>query len=710
MEGTMKEKKQILLCILLIGLATFVSYYPSLQNGFTNWDDNHMVTENYMIRSLSLPNLARIFTSMHYAHYHPLVVLTYSVEYRFFGLDPFIYHSTNLAIHIVNSLLAFWLVRSLRGGLIVPLVAGVLFGIHPLHVESVAWVTERKDVLYTAFYFLSLIMYVKYVRSGKTKYYVYVLLAFLCSLLSKAMAVTLPAVLVLIDYLLDRRLSKQSIIEKFPAFGLSLLFGIVMLYATYQQKSQVAAASFGLDNVLVAFHGLIFYLAKYLYPVPLSSLYPYPGRFGDPLPIEFTLSPFIVVMIVAAVVVWRKKTRMLIFLAGLFIIVLAPVLQLTRVGGVIAADRFTYVAILAPILATAEGIHWLASRQLANSLLWQRIVLVCAVLLLMGCAFLTWNRTKVWRDSITLWNDVAEQYTGLPVAYNNRGLAYADRKQFLRAIDDYNTGLSLDADDWKLRLNRGSALREIGAYKEAIADYDHCLEEFPTNSDAYYYRGLTYQYLNKADAALSDYSQALNLNPSRLEAYVNRGTIYAELKEYEKAFKDFDKALKLYPDDADTYFNRGMVFKLTSRSDEALADFNRSLSLQPQSAKTLNQRGMIYFGKGQFDRSIEDYDKALEIEPANVNLFNNRGAAYYQKRDFDKALKDYNDALSLAPNFVEALTNRAFVFCAILKFDSAEQDIKSLRKLGAWVDPRLVELTSTRKMRDSDADRDPSAK
>ncbi len=265
------------------------------------------------------------------------------------------------------------------------------------------------------------------------------------------------------------------------------------------------------------------------------------------------------------------------------------------------------------------------------------------------------------------------------------------------AIDDYNAGLALEGDDWRLLFNRANALRELGAYPQAVAEYQRALSQLPTNADIYYYRGLSYQNLGRMDEAVDDYNQAIRLNPARIEAYVNRGSIYAEAKQYDRAMKDFNEALRLDPDDADVHFNRGAVYRFEGKPDEALQEFSQSLSLQPSNAKTLNFRGMTYFGKGDFDSAINDYEKAISIEPANPFLYNNRGAAFYQKRDFDKAVSDYTVALSFAPNNHEALTNRAFAYCAMGRLDAERSDIAALKKLGAWIDPRLIELTGRSK-------------
>ncbi|MDP2886614.1 MAG: tetratricopeptide repeat protein [Ignavibacteria bacterium] len=692
-----KENKELLVAVVVIVLIAAFAYSATMSNGFTNWDDNHMVTENGMIRSLSFANLVHIFASMHYGHYHPLVVISYALEYHFFRLDPWIYHLTNVVFHILNTLLVFWFVRVLRGGMVIPLFAALVFGVHPLHVESVAWVTERKDMLYSFFYLLSLIAYVYYVRSNQKRFYIFAAVAFLCSVLSKAMAVTLPLALILVDFLLNRRFTKDVWIEKVPLFALSFLFGIIVLYATYPVKSAVVGASFGFDNILIAFHGLIFYPWKYLAPFHLSSLYPYPGRLGDPLPIEFTIAPFVVLVALVLVAFSLKKTKMVLFSVAFYVVTVAPVIQLTRVGGVIAADRFVYIPILGLILGTVEGIEWILRKYPGGIPIFRKLVIGVASVVVIFLSVLTRERTKVWKDSLTLWNDVLQQYTGLAVGYNNRGLAYADQLKFREAIDDYNAGLALESDDWRLLFNRANALRELGAYPQAVAEYNSALSKLPTNADIYYYRGLTYQYLGKMDNAVDDYNQAIKLNPARIEAYVNRGSIYAEAKQFDKALTDFNDALKLDPDDADVYFNRGAVYRLIARPDEALQEFSQSLSLKPSNAKALNFRGMTYFGKGEFDSAINDYEKAISIDPSNPFLYNNRGAAYYQKRDFDKAVSDYTVALSFAPNNIEALTNRAFAYCAMGRLDAARSDIAALKKLGAWIDSRLIELTGRTK-------------
>jgi tetratricopeptide (TPR) repeat protein len=688
-----KERKQLLHAVALIVALTAAAYLPAIQCGFTNWDDPDMVTHNEMIRSLSLANVARIFGSMHYGHYHPFVVLSYALEFRLVGLEPWLYHLTNVVLHILNSVLVFWFVRALRGGVVLPLVSALLFGVHPLHVESVAWITERKDVMYAFFYLCALICYVRYVKSTDRKFLALTALLFLCSLLSKAMAVTLPFVLFLIDYVLHRRFGKQAILEKLPLLALSCIFAAIVFYATYPDTAVGAQATLASGNVLIASHGVLFYVWKFVAPFNLSALYPYPGKLTDPLPIEYPLSLVAVIVFGIAILLTSRKTRMPVVYAGLFLLTVAPVLQLTKVGGVIAADRFVYIPLLGLILATVEGAGWILKKVNTGGFVVPAIASVAVACVVSGLTFLTWERTKVWKDSVSLWNDVISQYSGVAITYNNRGVALADLRDFKQALDDYNTGIALDTTDWRLYFNRGNSLRELRALPQAIADFDRSLSLLPTFSDSYYYRGLTYHTAGNLNLAVEDYSRALEFNPDAAAAYVNRGAIFAEFREHEKALDDLNRALALDPDAADVYFNRGAVLRNMGRVDEALADFTQSLAIEPRDPKTLNFRGMTFFGKGEFDLAIGDYEKALDIEPSNPNLYNNRGAAFYQKREFEKAIRDYSTALALSPDSFEGLTNRAFAYCASQKLDLARRDIARLRTLKAWIDPRLLELT-----------------
>lgn len=336
------KKLKIVILISLILIITFVAFLPSLKNGFVNWDDEIYVINNTAIKSLSVGNINKILTSFFVGNYQPLAILSYLLEYQFVKLNLFGYHLTNLILHLFNCLLVFWLIAMLSGRVSIALITSILFGVHPLLVESVAWISERKDVLYAVFFLGATICYLKYLREKqKLKYYLFSIFLFALSLLSKSMAITLPLVLLLIDYLLHRRHDKYMFIDKAPFFLLSLIFGII---AIYSQNSSEPSMQRGLYYLLTKFiilsYCIIFYLNKIFMPIRLSCLYPYYGLENILLPLFY---PTMFIILLVAVIISCKYTKKFIFGSAFFLIIILPVLQFMPLGETIVADRYKYI-------------------------------------------------------------------------------------------------------------------------------------------------------------------------------------------------------------------------------------------------------------------------------------------------------------------------------------------------------------------------------
>lgn len=686
MEGTLTKNKQVIWAMVFIIALTWISFLPSLRNGFTNWDDPHMVVSNTMIRSLSPENIVGVFSSFHYAHYHPLVVLSFAVEYAIAGLDPMPYHLTNLLLHTINALLVFWLVRALNGNLVVSSVTALLFAIHPLRVESVAWVTERKDVLYSMFFLSAMVVYVRYVQTRYLRHFFLVLLLFLLALLSKSMAVTLPFVLLLLDYYLGRKFERGVFLEKIPMLGLSLLFAFLILYASYPARSHLEGALFNLDNVFVAAHGVLFYLYKVVNPSSLSALYPYPVKYGEMLPMEYLLAPIPVAVLIGFALFSMRNTKILAFGFFFFLLTLLPVSQLARIGGVIAADRFVYLPLIGIFFLIGEAVDF-ALRKLQQygqdgMARGVRGVVFAGILAL---AFLTWKRVQVWENSVTLWTDVLEQYPGVPVAYDHRGLGYADRRMYREALDDYNRGIALTEDDWRLYFHRGTLLKDAGEPKLAVADFTTALALYPSHAESYYYRGLSYHQLGQLEDALSDYSQAISLNRSVPEFFTNRGVVYSQKNELIKAVQDFSSALALFPKDGETFFNRGLAYALLGRSDEALADFSSATNYQPESAKNFIHRGILLSSKERYREALVDFTTAIYIDSLAADAYNGRGKVLYHLGELAMARADFLRALSLNPALTEVYANRAATLFRLGELYLARKDLAMADSLGVQV-------------------------
>ena len=487
------------LYICLILLVVFGVFFPSLKNGFVNWDDDNYVVNNSSISSISLPNLKTIFGSFFGGHYQPLTILSYLFNYQFFKLDPYYYHLTNLILHLFNSLLVFYLIYLLSRNTRISFLTAILFGIHPLHVESVAWVSERKDVLYSFFYLLSAITYLYYLtREHKSRYYLFSLFLFLCSLLSKSMAVTLPLLFLLMDYYLKREPNKQLLLDKIPYFCLSLIFGIIAIFGVYSGNAVRSGSHFNLLSMFsVASYAIVFYLGKLFLPIRLSCLYPYYNFEYNP-----AYSIIVVILLALIVALSVKYTRKLLFGVVLFLITLLPALQFIPNGDIIVADRYTYIPSIGIFFTLATLVCWLYSKKLNT------LALTLVAIIIINLSFLTYNRCKVWKDGVSLWSDALSKYTHSAIIYNNRGLAYYKQGNLVQAISDYSRAIEID----------------------------------PNHTHAYNNRGNVYVEQNNFAQAISDCTKAIEINPNYAEAYNNRGVAYYMAEDYDKAWADVHKA------------------------------------------------------------------------------------------------------------------------------------------------------------------------
>ena len=283
----------IWICIASISILTFIVFYPSLEGQFIKtWDDYGYAVTNKYIDDFNWDNVKGMFTHALYGNYNPLTILTFAVEKHFFGTNPYVHHFNNILLHILNSLLVFWLAVRLRLQLIAAYLVSILFAIHPMHVESVAWITERKDVLFGFFYLAALISYIYYIKRKESRYYLLCIFLMILSLFSKIQAVALPLSMLLIDYYFRRKLSVKLIAEKIPFFALSLLFGLLGVHFLQEAGAfNVTSNIEWYERPLMGAYALGAYLYKALIPYPLSAYYPYPQKIDDWLPIVYYIVP-----------------------------------------------------------------------------------------------------------------------------------------------------------------------------------------------------------------------------------------------------------------------------------------------------------------------------------------------------------------------------------------------------------------------------------
>jgi tetratricopeptide (TPR) repeat protein len=478
-----KERKDLLLCvgICLVVAATF---FPSLSNGFTNFDDNAYVTENPLVRSLTPGNIKRIFTTTQpHTVFAPLVTLSFAFEYSIWKLDPRGYHAINLLLHVLNALLVFFLIRGISRCPATAFFTSLLFAVHPLRVESVAWITERKDLLFTFFLLLALLFYIRYLKKDSSRDYLAALLLFVCAILSKMNALVLPLVLLLMDWKFEKRIARKRWLEKLPFAAILLLYGVsswssLQAFSVGEPRQNPAA----LHPVMAqnSLRVIPFYMQKTVCPTRLSAHYPTDMRFFmPPLWISTLLS---LALIAGSFLLLRRTWREWLWGWGFFLIALLPVF------GVVwhffpVANRYSYL----PAIGLSYVLVMAVTRAGEMLARWKKLRMIGAALgvfILILFATASFLRCRVWQDSISLWDDVIAKYPMIPLAYNNRA----------------------------------SALKSSGRLDEALADYTQAIRLMP-HAGFFWNRGLARLQNKQSEEARQDFYEAILNNPEYFRVY-----------------------------------------------------------------------------------------------------------------------------------------------------------------------------------------------
>lgn len=571
-----KETNTIGFLLLILGV-TAIAYIPMLSNGFTNWDDEYYVIQNELLKG---PDWAGIFTEPVVSNYHPLTIITLAFNYALTGLEPSSYLILNYLLHLVNTALVFYFILSISSrNLWVSLFTALIFGIHPMHVESVAWVSERKDVLYTLFFLLALMQYWKYVNTVKSVNLWLCFLFFSLSLLSKPAAIVLPLVLLLLDYWKGRTFDRKAVLEKIPFFVLSLIFGVL----TVQIQSEKAIAGLDLYSLWSRFffatYVIMIYFVRFFIPYPLSAFHPYPAV--DNLGLAIWLSPLFV--LAAGWLLWKfRNNKWLIFGAGFYIVNLLLVLQVISIGATIVSERYTYMPYIGLAFLVAFLVHRYVEKQ--KVMQWS-VALICIV----GFGYISYERTKIWKDSLTLWTDVIEKYPNEAVPRTNRA--------------NYVT---------KMAIELGRSPEATPLYAQALEDCNIALISKPADISAFETRQNIYLNTGKDQEAFSDAETLIKLDPNNYRGYYTKGVVHTRRNEYQNAYDNLSKAIE-YNAKLDAALNmRGSILVNGFQSyAQALVDFNKAIALSPQGNYYMN-RAICYFKLGDLANAKLDAQMAMQ--------------------------------------------------------------------------------------------------
>lgn len=451
---TISPKTQISVSIFFIIIITFIAFSPSLKNNFLCIDDLGYVVQNDSVDKFSFENIKNIFTHDYLGNYHPLSILTYAWEYNFFGLNPGVYHATNIIFHLLNCIMVFWIILMISKNISVATLTVLLFGIHPLRVESVAWISERKDVLYSFFFLCALVLYLYYVNSKSKRYLYYSFLLFLFSLLSKVTAVIFPLVLYTFDYLLGRRDNKKLFIEKIPFFLFALIFAIIGVIFFKKIGCINNAGTYPLIyRALLVFYGLILYFCKMLFPVRLSALYPYPQAnasfYGISLVSIALVSGFAFMAFYL-----RRVNRKIVFGLLFFFFGILPGVQIIPAGIAFMADRYTYIPSIGIFYIISEACRSIYNMKFKYQAVAKSAQIIILISIIAAMFFLTYNRTSVWKDNFSLLDNIIKRYPSLSDIYMLRGRLYVQVDEIDKAMSDFNRAIEINPNSASAYYNR----------------------------------------------------------------------------------------------------------------------------------------------------------------------------------------------------------------------------------------------------------------
>jgi tetratricopeptide (TPR) repeat protein len=556
-NATWSELRRVFFLVAVVAL----SFVPSLFNAFVYWDDDAHLLENALATSKDWAAVPLIFQSVVNKTYVPLTILSFNLEHHVFGLNPFLFHLDNLLLHAAVCGLIYRFAQRIGLNRNAALMGALLFGIHPMHVEPVAWVTARKDVLYSLFYLLAMDRYWGYLADGKKHSYVLSLVFAFLSILAKPMALSLPLILGLLTWYHDNRIKPRAFLGLLPFFAVI----IPVAWVTYHLNSRLPGLN-AAHSFLLWSWSATFYLKKFLTPFVLLPLYqvPQPVSFWNPS----YFSGVVLFALIPVVMFWQRHNRLFV-LAGLFYILSTFFLWRYdyAVDVTIVADRFMYLPSLGLCLVFADA---LTKRP---QLKWITIGII------IFCILQTSAQCRVWANDLSLWNHVIGHKQEVFLAYNSRGVAFVKDKQYDLAWKDFNRALELN----------------------------------PRYARGYYNRGKLYEGSNKFDEALADFDQAITISGKDPRYFTERGVVHSKRKEFDKAIEDFTAALNITPDDAGIYNNLGIVYAKTGKFEEALKTYAKALELNPNSFQSYINRANLWQESGHNDEAFKDLKKAQEL-------------------------------------------------------------------------------------------------
>ncbi|MBI5021214.1 MAG: tetratricopeptide repeat protein [Ignavibacteriales bacterium] len=637
---------------LILAGVSIVAFFPLLNNNFVNYDDPGYITQNQNVRSgISLKTIVWAFKSNEQSNWHPLTWMSHALDYQLFGLNPTYHHLMNLLLHIISSVLLFIFLKKATDSHWQSLFVAVVFAIHPLHVESVAWASERKDVLSGLFWMLTMWAYIRYRQVPGLSRYMLVLFLFSLGILSKPMIITLPFVLILLDYWPLNHLSFKSmtgkkekyiiptslvnnIKDKIPFFILSL--GSSIITYIVQREGGSMAESGGLlfkDRLFNAVLSYSKYIVKTFIPTDLSVFYPHPANNINLLLVFFSF----IILLSFTWFVWKRRSTLPFLFVGWFWFLgtLVPVIGIVQVGLQSMADRYMYLPMIGLTITIAWGLPIFLRRHIQNP---KHIFTFGFVAVSLMMTFVARTQTEYWKDSKTLFQHALSVTSDNDIAYTNLGVDYADSGKHRDAVYNLRKAYQLKPNEVGIRSNLAKALASIGEYDEALDHYNWLLKKV------------------KPDPRL----------------YLRIGNVHADEGRYDEAVVYFLKSIELDSSNAFTHCQLGEVYIYQGKYIEAKQECTRALQIDSTYAEAHNILGVLAGKQQQYDLALDEFSEAIRLDSLNSDYYTDLGVLYDKMNQFSNSEYAYKKAIALNQNNLDACFNLGLIYGKQKKYHEAE--------------------------------------
>lgn len=596
-KATILTYQNLLICIPAI-FTLLLWWNPILKLNFVNWDDPTYITANESLKNLRWNEL---ITKTFAGNFHPLTMVSLGLDYAISGLKPESFHRTNLILHALNTLLFSVLVLNILNKPYVAFAIALLFGIHPLHVESVAWISERKDVLYMSFWLSAAIVWLKYKAAENWTQYSLALTLFIFACLSKAMAVTWVPVMLILDYFQNNTFSKKSWLAITPFAIIAMITGIVAIYAQGEALNKTAIPF--LERCIIVNYGFCFYIIKTFVPFDLSAFYPYPNT----LPFAWYGLPILTG--ISAFLLYKFRNTYPFITQGviLYAIMILPVIQLLPVGEAMVADRYSYGAALGLCLIPVGILHAIYNR-------YPQLKHILTFLFFLWIALLAWQSRitiSTWSDSINLYQNVLQLYP------------------------NYSTG----------HVNLGNALRDKNDYAAAEKSYWKAIAADPNNDLPWNNLGILYSFKNQPYKSIFYYGKAAERKPDFPVNDYNIATAWFNMGKINPARLAVEKSLKIDPDYPEALHLYGVILQQQKQFDKSIEILQKAISTQPHNERILTDLGNTYFFAGNTDQAIVWFRKSIGLKPNNnPEAYNNLAYVFMNTGNQAEAIENYKTA------------------------------------------------------------------